>query len=501
MSDLNENIKKLKKHLDIIKEQGVLNVVDGELKNSNSRKKFSNFSPVDETYICEVAQSNAEDIDEASSSSKDAFKEWSKTSPATRKKILYKIADKIVERSEEIALCETWDTGQAIRFMSKAAIRGSENFRYFADKAISAQDGLTLPSGSLLNITKRYPIGPVGIITPWNTPFMLSTWKVAPALAAGCTVVHKPAELSPVTAKILNEIALEAGLPPGVWNLVNGFGEEAGVALTKNKDIKAVAFVGESKTGSAIMRQGSETLKRVHFELGGKNPVIVFDDADLDRALDAVIFMIYSLNGERCTSSSRLLIQKNIAEEFISKLVDRVNKIKVGNPLDPNTEVGPLISENHLEKVVSYFDIAKREGAEIAVGGNAHKKPGWFVSPTLFKNAKPGMRISQEEIFGPVVSVIKFKDEADALRIANDTLYGLGAGVWTRNGNIAYRMGRAIQAGIVWTNCYHAYPAHSPFGGYKQSGVGRETHKMMLNHYRQNKNLHVSYAEKKLGFF
>ena len=492
MSDLNENIKKLKKHLDIIKEEGVLNVIDGKLKNSNSGKRFSNYSPVDETYICEVAQSNAEDIDEASSSSKVAFKEWSKTNPATRKKILHKIADKIVERSEEIALCETWDTGQAIRFMSKAAIRGSENFRYFADKAISAQDGLTLPSGSLLNITKRYPIGPVGIITPWNTPFMLSTWKVAPALAAGCTVVHKPAELSPVTAKILNEIALEAGLPPGVWNLVNGFGEEAGVALTKNKDIKAVAFVGESKTGSAIMRQGSETLKRVHFELGGKNPVIVFDDADLERALDAVIFMIYSLNGERCTSSSRLLIQKNIAEKFISKLVDRVNKIKVGNPLDPNTEVGPLISENHLEKVVSYFDIAKREGAEIAVGGNVHKKPGWFVSPTLFKNAKPGMRISQEEIFGPVLTAITFEDEEEALKISNDVEYGLTGYIWTNNVTRALRFSDELEAGMIWVNSENVRHLPTPFGGIKSSGIGRDGGDWSFEFYMEQK--HIGFA-------
>ena len=292
MSDFDSNKKKLQEYLSIVKEKGVLNNIGGVLKSSASGKKFSNYSPVDESFICEVARSSSKDISEAAESAKDAFSEWSKTNPSEKKKILHRIADKIVERAEEIALCECWDTGQAIRFMSKAAIRGAENFRFFGDKAINARDGLTLPSSTLLNITSRVPIGPVGIITPWNTPFMLSTWKIAPALAAGCTVVHKPAELSPVTAQILLEIALEAGLPPGVWNLVNGLGEEAGIALTENKDIKAIAFVGESKTGSAIMKQGADTLKRVHFELGGKNPIIVFDDADLDRALDLSLIHI-----------------------------------------------------------------------------------------------------------------------------------------------------------------------------------------------------------------
>tara|TARA_Y100001960_G_scaffold317711_1_gene386454 strand:- start:112 stop:1623 length:1512 start_codon:yes stop_codon:yes gene_type:complete len=489
MSDLDNNQKKLQEYLSIVKEKGVLNNIGGVLKSSASGKKFSNYSPVDESFICEVARSSSKDISEAAESAKDAFSEWSKTNPSEKKKILHRIADKIVERAEEIALCECWDTGQAIRFMSKAAIRGAENFRFFGDKAINARDGLTLPSSTLLNITSRVPIGPVGIITPWNTPFMLSTWKIAPALAAGCTVVHKPAELSPVTAQILLEIALEAGLPPGVWNLVNGLGEEAGVALTENKDIKAIAFVGESKTGSAIMKQGADTLKRVHFELGGKNPIIVFDDADLDRALDAAIFMIYSLNGERCTSSSRLLIQKNISEKFIGKLIERVKKINIGNPLDPSVEVGPLISEQHFNKVTSYFDIAIKDGASIGVGGNALNIPGWYVSPTLFNNATSNMRISQEEIFGPVLTAITFDNEDEALEIANDVDYGLTGYIWTNDLKRALRFADSLEAGMIWVNSENVRHLPTPFGGVKSSGIGRDGGDWSFEFYMEQKHV------------
>jgi len=325
MSKLAEHTQKLSGTLSALRESGVDNFIGGVSRPAAAGATFDNHSPVDESFICKVAKGDAAD----------------------RKKLLHKVADCVVERADEIALAECWDTGQAYRFMSKAALRGAENFRFFADRAPGARDGQSLPSSTLLNVTTRVPIGPVGVITPWNTPFMLSTWKIAPALAAGCTVVHKPAEFSPVTARILAEIANEAGIPPGVWNLVNGYGEEAGKALCENPDVKAIAFVGESKTGSAIMKQGADTLKRVHFELGGKNPVVVFDDAELDRALDAAIFMIYSLNGERCTSSSRLLIQDSVADEFLDKLAARVEKIKVGNPLDPDTEIGPLIHQVH----------------------------------------------------------------------------------------------------------------------------------------------------------
>ena len=348
MTDLATHLAKLDAHLARFRDKGILNLIDGQ--DIAGQQSFETCSPVDETLICTVAKGTAEDIDRAAKAAKAAFPAWAALDGAARKKILHKIADGIVARAEEIALYECWDTGQAFRFMSKAALRGAENFRYYADMAPTARDGQSLPTNSHMNITSRSPIGPVGVITPWNTPFMLSTWKIAPALAAGCTIVHKPAEFSPLTARILAEIAHEAGLPAGVWNLVNGMGEDAGRALTEHPDIKAIAFVGESKTGSMIMKQGADTLKRCHFELGGKNPVVVFDDADFERALDATIFMIYSLNGERCTSSSRLLVQDTIADAFEARLVERVNTIRVGHPLDPATEVGPLIHKVHYER-------------------------------------------------------------------------------------------------------------------------------------------------------
>ena len=472
--------------------EGVLHNVNGEKCPSSSGQTFDNFCPVDNSFICSVARGNADDMDRAALAARDAFPTWRDTDARTRKKILHNIADLIVARAEEIALCESWDTGQPIRFMAKAAIRGAENFRYYADMAMQARDGKALPSPTLLNVTTRVPIGPVGIITPWNTPFMLSTWKIAPALAAGCTVVHKPAELSPVTASILQEIALAAGLPKGVWNLVNGFGEEAGVALTTHPAIRAIAFVGESKTGSSIMRQGADTLKRVHFELGGKNPVIVFDDADLERALDAVIFMIYSLNGERCTSSSRLLIQSSIAEEFTAKLITRVQNIKVGNPLDPETEIGPLIHKVHMDKVLSYFQVAREEGVNIAAGGSRIGQEGCFVEPTLFTNATGDMRIAQEEIFGPVLTVIPFRDEVDAINLANNVRYGLTGYVWTNDLARSLRVSNALEAGMIWVNSENVRHLPTPFGGIKDSGIGRDGGDWSFEFYMEQK--HVGFA-------
>jgi len=376
--------------------------------------------------------------------------------------------------------------------MSKAALRGAENFRYFAEQVVSARDGKHLPSPTLQNITTRVPIGPVGVITPWNTPFMLSTWKIAPALAAGCTVVHKPAELSPMTARLLIEIAEEAGLPPGVLNSVNGFGEEAGKALCEHPALRAIAFVGESRTGSMIMKQSADTLKRIHLELGGKNPVIVFDDADLDRALDAVIFMIYSINGERCTSSSRLLIQESIRDEFEARLVERVNKIKVGHPLDPSTEVGPLIAEEHYKKVTSYFDVAKQDGATIAAGGEPLGDEGFFVKPTLFTQANNTMRISQEEIFGPVLTSIPFKTEDEALALANDTQYGLTGYLWTQDLTRALRFTDQLEAGMIWVNSENVRHLPTPFGGVKASGMGRDGGDWSFEFYMEQK--HIGFA-------
>ena len=487
MSDLETHLEKLEPHLARLRTHGIANLVGGE--DRASTRTFQTHSPVDESVICEVARGDAADIDLAAKAARDAFRDWASTSGETRKKILHRIADLIEKRAGEIALCECCDTGQAWRFMSKAALRGAENFRFFADQAPSARDGKSLPSGEHLNVTSRSPIGPVGVITPWNTPFMLSTWKIAPALAAGCTVVHKPAEFSPVTARILAEIAHEAGLPPGVLNLVNGLGEEAGKALTEHKDIKAIAFVGESRTGSMIMKQGADTLKRVHFELGGKNPVIVFEDADLERALDAVVFMIYSLNGERCTSSSRLLVQASIAEEFHARLAERVRKLKVGHPLDPATEIGPLIHETHFAKVSSYVEIGRQEGATLAEGGSRIGEKGYFIRPVLFTGASSGMRIAQEEVFGPFLTSITFTDEEEALSIANDVNYGLTGYLWTNDLSRARRFSDALEAGMIWVNSENVRHLPTPFGGMKASGIGRDGGDWSFEFYMEQKNV------------
>ena len=341
MSVLQDNIATLDRYLVRFQDTGILNRIAGE-DMAGEGGVFQTISPVDKSVICDVAHGTAADIDKAAQAAHNAFAAWRDMPATERKAILIRIAEGIEARAEEIALCECWDTGQAYKFMSKAALRGAENFRYFADQVVQARDGQHLKSPTLMNVTTRVPIGPVGVITPWNTPFMLSTWKIAPALAAGCTVVHKPAEASPLTARLLVEIAEEAGLPKGVLNTVNGFGEDAGKALCEHPKIKAIAFVGESRTGSLITKQGADTLKRNHLELGGKNPVIVFDDADLERALDAAIFMIYSINGERCTSSSRLLVQDTVQKEFEAKLIERVNRIKVGHRLIPQQKLARL---------------------------------------------------------------------------------------------------------------------------------------------------------------
>ena len=490
MSKLDENLTRLEAHLERFKKTGIQNLING--KDEAGSQTFETRSPVDESLIANVARGDASDIDRAAKAAKAAFPAWAAMPGKERKALLHKIADAIEARADEIALCECWDTGQAIRFMSKAALRGAANFRFYADLAPSAQDGKSLPSPDHMNITGRKPIGPVGVITPWNTPFMLSTWKIAPALAAGCTVVHKPAEFSPLTARLLSEICRNAGLPDGVLNLVNGMGEDAGKALTEHPDIKAIAFVGESRTGSMIMKQGADTLKRVHFELGGKNPVIVFDDADLDRALDAAVFMIYSLNGERCTSSSRLLIQESVREEFEAKLIKRVNNIRVGHPLDPNPEVGPLIHKIHFDKVVSYFDVARADGATIAAGGTTPESDGHYVAPTLFTNATPEMRVAQEEIFGPVLTSIPFKDEAEALHIANDVAYGLAGYVWTNDLTRALRFSDALEAGMIWVNSENVRHLPAPFGGTKASGIGRDGGDWSFEFYMEQKNIAIA---------
>lgn len=474
-----------------IAKSGLRNRIAGEAVAAQSGDTFDVISPIDLSVIATAPRSDAADVDRAAGAAKAAFRDWASLDGAARKRLLHRVADAIAARAEEIACLECVDTGQAMRFMAKAAIRGAENFRFFADRAEDARNGLALPAAGQFNVTTRSPIGPVGVITPWNTPFMLSTWKIAPALAAGCTVVHKPAELSPLTACLLAEIAETAGLPPGVLNLVHGFGEEAGKALSEHPDIRAVAFVGESRTGSAIMAQAAPTLKRVHFELGGKNPMIVFRDADLERAAEAAVFMIYSLNGERCTSSSRLLVDRAIHDAFVETVARKASAIRVGHPLDPETVVGPLIHPLHRDKVVSYFDLARREGARVALGGAPVEGPGGgcYVPPTLFTEARQDMRIAREEIFGPVLTAIPFEDEAQALAIANDVTYGLAAYVWTADITRAFRVSEALEAGMIWVNSENVRHLPTPFGGMKASGIGRDGGDYSFDFYMETKNI------------
>ncbi|MEZ5721533.1 MAG: 5-carboxymethyl-2-hydroxymuconate semialdehyde dehydrogenase [Paracoccaceae bacterium] len=489
MSILDQNIAKAAGYTARFRSEGVMNHIGGENVPAVSGATFDSISPVDGAVLAPVARGAEADIDAAVAAAKAAFKGWSKTPGAERRKILIQVAEAIEARAEEIAFTECLDTGQALKFMSKAAIRGAANFRFFADQAPFAEDGQVKRTPTQMNTTTRRAIGPVGVITPWNTPFMLSTWKIAPALAAGCTVVHKPAEFSPMTAKLLVEIAESAGLPAGVLNVVNGFGEDAGRRLTEHPDIKAIAFVGESRTGSMIMAQGAATLKRVHFELGGKNPVIVFDDADIERAVDAATFMIYSLNGERCTSSSRLLVQESIYDEVTARVAEVANRIKVGHPLDPETVVGPLIHPEHEEKVLSYVAKAKEEGATIAAGGEKVGTEGCFIRPTLFTGASNDMAIAQEEIFGPVLTAIPFRDEDDALAIANGVQYGLAAYLWTNDLNRAMYMTDNLDAGMMWVNSENIRHLPTPFGGVKASGIGRDGGDWSFDFYMETVNV------------
>lgn len=501
---LDENLVKARRYLERFQSDTLGHFINGAKYQGRSDGTFTNYSPVDGGKLNEVASGSDADVHAAAAAAEAAFPAWRDQTGEQRRAILHRVADLIEVRREEIAFVECMDTGQALRFMGGAALRGAENFRFFADRAPGASDGLALPASEHMNYTTRQPVGPVAVITPWNTPFMLSTWKIAPALAAGCTVVHKPAEWSPLTATLLAEIMTEAGVPAGVVNLVNGLGETAGKLLTEHPAIKATAFIGESRTGSLIMSQGAPTLKRVHLELGGKNPVIVFDDADLDRALDAVVFMIYSLNGERCTSSSRLLLHRSIHDRFIERLAECVARLKVGHPLDPATEIGPLIHERHVEKVLSYFQIAKDDGATIKAGGTrAEIVPGGcYVKPTLFTGATNRMRIAREEIFGPVLTVIPFDDEKDAIAIANDTPYGLTAYIWTSDAGRALRVAHKVDAGMIWVNSENNRHLPAPFGGVKASGIGRDGGDYSFDFYMDTKNVclaHGTHRVPKLG--
>lgn len=471
---------------------------------------FENASPVTGKVFCEVARSTAEDIELALDAAHEAKDAWGRTSVAQRANILLKIADRMEANLEMLANAETWENGKPVRETLAADIPlAIDHFRYFAG-AIRAQDS-TL--AEIDNDTVAYhfhePLGVVGQIIPWNFPLLMATWKLAPALAAGNCVVLKPAEQTPASIMVLMELIGDL-LPPGVVNVVNGFGLEAGKPLASSNRIAKIAFTGETTTGRLIMQYASQNIIPVTLELGGKSPNIFFpdvaakDDAFLNKAIEG--FVLFALNqGEVCTCPSRALIHESIYDQFMERALQRVANIKQGNPLDTDTMIGAQASLEQVEKILSYLDIGKQEGAECLIGGARAQlagdlEGGYYIQPTVFKGHNK-MRIFQEEIFGPVVSVTTFKDTEEALAMANDTLYGLGAGVWTRDTNTAYRMGREIQAGRVWTNCYHAYPAHAAFGGYKMSGIGRENHKMMLSHYQQTKNLLVSYSDQALGFF
>lgn len=484
--------------------------INGQWVAPASGQYFENISPVDGKVLALAARGNAADIDAALDAAHAAFATWSKASAQSRSNVLLKIADIMETNAETLARVESWDNGKALRETRAADIPLCiDHFRYFAGVIRADESTMSEHDEHTVSINLQEPLGVVGQIIPWNFPLLMATWKIAPALAAGCCTVVKPAEQTPTSIMYLMELIAEA-LPPGVLNVVTGFGVEAGKPLATSPRVAKVAFTGETTTGRLIMQYASENLVPVTMELGGKSPNIFMksiadaDDAFFDKCVEGAV--MFALNqGEVCTCPSRILVHEDIYERFMERVIARTKAIKMGHPLAEDTMMGAQASNDQFEKVLSYFDIGRAEGAEVLCGGgpaqlNSGLEGGFYIEPTILKGHNK-MRVFQEEIFGPVTAVTTFSSTEEAIAIANDTLYGLGAGLWTRDAHEIYQVPRAIKAGRVWVNCYHAYPAHAPFGGYKKSGFGRETHKMMLNHYRQTKNMLISYDKEKLGFF
>lgn len=474
--------------------------INGQFVDSQSGASFENKNPFTNEINNYIAEGREADINQAVLSAKEAFVNgpWGKMKLKERMQYINRIADIIDEEIEEIAFLESLDTGLPISQTRNQTARAAENFRFYARMVETKLHGESYPmDGEFINYTVYKPLGVIGLITPWNAPFMLETWKVAPALATGNTVVLKPAELSPLTANKLAEIIHKAQIPDGVFNIVHGFGETAGAALVAHPDVKAISFTGETTTGSTIIKNAADTLKKTSMELGGKSPLIVFDDADLERALDAAIWGIFSFNGERCTSNSRVFLHKNIKDQFVEKLKARVANIKIGDPMDSSTELGPLIEKGHYNKVKKYIEIAKQEGCKVVQGVVPEKvKAGNFVPPTLLLNAKNDMRVCQEEIFGPVMAVIEFETDEEVLHMANDVSYGLAGFVWTKDLKRAHRMADAIEAGMLWINAQNVRDLRIPFGGMKDSGIGREGgHYAMFEFYTEPKVIHVAIGD------
>jgi 5-carboxymethyl-2-hydroxymuconic-semialdehyde dehydrogenase len=478
--------------------QQIQHVIDGEFVDSASGKTFDVLDPVTNRPYTTAAAGQAEDIDRAVAAARRAFDQgpWPTMLPRARARVLYKIADAVEGQGRQLAELETFDTGLPITQALGQARRAAENFRFFADLIVAQTDDAYKVPGQQVNYVNRKPIGVAGLITPWNTPFMLESWKLAPAISSGCTVVLKPAEYTPLSASLWAGIFADAGLPQGVFNLVNGLGEDAGDALVKHRGVPLISFTGESKTGQLISANSSPYLKGLSMELGGKSPAVVFDDADLDAALDSTLFGVFSLNGERCTAGSRILVQRSIYDDFCARYAERAQKIIVGDPHDEATEVGSLVHPEHYDKVMSYVDIGKSEGRLLAGGGRPEGlDEGNYVSPTVFADVKSDARIFQEEIFGPVVAITPFDDEAEALALANNVSYGLAAYIWTNDLKRAHNFAQSVEAGMVWLNSHNVRDLRTPFGGVKASGLGHEGGYRSLDFYTDQQAVHISLDE------